>query len=248
MKLNVPPFGATHPSRLMLCIHFLFVILQTTILKLFDTQVPAFMNLMVVRLLYSDVRLGYYPFCLASIWLTPVLAVALIVIGWKWLVCGTFKPGEHDMYSLWCFRRDLTVSLRRWPESQIVSIFKGTPWIAYWYRALGAKVGKHVYMETLTMEEADLHDVQDGAVLLDGSGLDSHTVEGRSWKVDHIRVGRGAVVEANAMVLKGASLADGTHIGALSTVMANEEVMRGHFIGAPLVAEAQVKLCRGNCA
>merc|ERR1719428_21021 len=249
MKLSVPPYNAAHPSPWMLTLHFCFVILQVTILKLFDTQVPAFINCLVVKLLFSDIRLLFYPICLASIWITPVIVVALFVLAWKWVVCGTFKPGEHDMYSVWCFKRDLSVALRRWPETQIVSLFKGTPWIAYWYRALGAKVGNHVYMETLTMEETDLHQVEDGAVLLDGSGLDSHTVEGRTWKIDDIKLGKGAVVEANAIVLKGATLNDGTHIGALSTTMANEEVMSGHYIGAPLVPEDQVKLALGNtCA
>lgn len=238
MQLSVPPYSSTHPSFWMLMLHGCFVVLQTTLMKLCDTQVPAYINLNVVRLLHSDISLFWYPFILPSIWLSAVLIVAAIVIVWKWAVCGTFRPCEHDMYSVWCFKRDLTVSLRRWPESQIVSMLKGTPWVLCWYRWLGAKVGKDVYMETLTMEETDLHDIGDGAVILDGSGLDSHTVEGRTWKIDDIKVGQGAIIETNAIVLKGATLAAGAQVGALSTVMANEEVPAGLWLGAPIAAGA----------
>lgn len=237
MQLSVPPYTSNHPSLWMLTVHGLFVVLQTTIQKLFDTQVPAYININVVRLLHSSLPLWSYPFILASIWVSSVLYVAVFVLIWKWVICGTFKPCEHDMYSVWCFKRDLTVALRRWPEAQIVSLFKGTPWCLYWYRLLGAKVGKNVYMETLTMEETDLHTVGDGAVILDGAGLDSHTVEGRTWKIDDIKVGRGAIIETNAIILKGASLADGAQVGALSTTMANEEVTNGRWLGAPVTAD-----------
>lgn len=237
MRLNVPPYSSTHPSFWMLMLHTCFVVLQTTLMKLCDTQVPAYINVNVVRLLNSEISLWFYPFVLSSIWLSAVLMIAVLVIIWKWVVCGKFRPCEHDMYSVWCFKRDLTVSLRRWPECQIVSVFKGTPWISIWYRLLGAKVGKHVYMETLTMEEVDLHTIGDGAIILDGAGLDSHTVEGRTWKIDDIKVGRGVIVETNAIILKGATLADGAQIGALSTVMANEEVPSGHWLGAPIATD-----------
>eukprot|EP00746_Dinoflagellata_sp_MGD_P003341 gnl/MRDRNA2_/MRDRNA2_106500_c0_seq1.p1 gnl/MRDRNA2_/MRDRNA2_106500_c0~~gnl/MRDRNA2_/MRDRNA2_106500_c0_seq1.p1 ORF type:complete len:786 (-),score=101.26 gnl/MRDRNA2_/MRDRNA2_106500_c0_seq1:290-2560(-) len=239
ISLNVPTYHAAPPSKALLSVHFCFMILKTVLMKLFDTQVPAFESYWALQLLLSDIHVALYPLCLAAIWFIPVLTVSVFVLCWKWITCGTFRPGEHDMYSIWCCKRDLIVSLRVWPEGQLISLLKGTPWICYWYRALGARVGQHVYMETLTMEETDVNEVQDGAVLMDGSGLDSHTVEGAIWKTDHIKVGRGAVVECNAMVLKGATLSDGAHIGASSTVMANEVVLRGHFIGAPLVADCE---------
>merc|ERR1711904_23609 len=113
----------------------------------------------------------------------------------KWLLLGKIVPAQWDMYSIRAFNRDFVVSLRSYPEGIFWSLFKGTAFYPYWYRAMGAKIGSNVYLEMIGFEEPDLITIADNVMILDDSGLDTHYVVDGRWTVKHIHVGANTVVE-----------------------------------------------------
>jgi len=144
------------------------------------------------------------------------------------------QPGAHDMYSVWAFNRDLVVALRKWPEVALWSVLKGTPQILWWFRALGTKLGRNVYLEMIGFEESDLSDVGDNVMILDDSGLDTHYVDGGRWTVNHIKVERNVVIELGSVVMPGGSVGAGAFIAPLACVMPGETVDTGHWVGNPI--------------
>lgn len=99
-------------------------------------------------------------------WLNPALGVFLqmvMVLTWKWIFVGRLKPGVNvarSTYSLFVYsvlRRQIESPM--WHDLQI--LLTGTPLMAWLYKALGASVGKHVFIGGLSIVEFDALEVSD---------------------------------------------------------------------------------------
>lgn len=99
-------------------------------------------------------------------WLNPALGVLLqmiMVLAWKWIFVGRLNPGVNvarSTYSLFVYsvlRRQVESPM--WHDLQI--LLTGTPLMAWLYKALGASVGRHVFIGGLSIVEFDALEVSD---------------------------------------------------------------------------------------
>lgn len=153
----------------------------------------------------------------------PLRMVFAIVV--KWLVLGRVKPGRHRLWGFYYWRC--------WFVARVLgmagnSSMRGTPWINFYLRCLGAKVAKDAHLDTTFFGVPDLLTIGAGAVVGHDASLLGHTVEGGEFILGRIAVGAGANIGSKCLlspdtsVGERAELADGTLLIPGRTVPAGE--------------------------
>ena len=105
------------------------------------------------------------------------------------------------------------------------------------FRLLGSKLGRGVYMDTTELTEFDLVEVGDGANLNNGCTIQTHLFEDRVMKMSALRIGDSCSVGPMAVVLYDSEMKDGSHLEGLSLLMKGETLpANSRWQGAPASA------------
>jgi amino acid adenylation domain-containing protein len=178
-------------------------------------------------------------------WIEPICSLAThacYVLAWKWLAVGRLRPGTNVMRS----RRALFAYavLRRLVEApnwmRLLGLLEGTGWLAALYRALGASVGRQVFLGGLSVVEFDALTVGDFV----GSGsfsranaCDADGVVAPIRLEDEATVGNSAALYPGCVVGRRAVVGNDTVICADRAVPAHARVQGGIEYSVP-AAEA----------
>lgn len=113
-----------------------------------------------------------------------------------------------------------------------------TPFVCWYFRLFGAKIGHRVYMETTDFTEFDLVTIGDEAVLNDDCTIQTHLFEDRVMKIGTIYIGPHCRVGSGALVLYDTKMEEGASIDDLSLLMKGETLPAGtHWAGIPVRCE-----------
>jgi non-ribosomal peptide synthetase-like protein len=89
---------------------------------------------------------------------------------------------------------------------------------------LGVRIGHRVFDDGCGIPERSLVAIGDDCTLNAGTTLQSHSLEDGTFKSDHITIGAGCTVGLHAFVHYGVKIGDGAVIEADSFLMKGEEV------------------------
>lgn len=174
-----------------------------------------------------------HPATAIAIWFAPlyfafVLVAGLAVVALKWIVVGEYRATTKPLWSWFVWRTELvTATYENLAVNLLLAPLRGTPWLAAYFRLMGAKIGRRVYLDTTDMTEFDLIEIGDDAALNDAAGLQTHLFEDRVMKVSAVRIGARATVGSLAIVLYDAVVDDGAELGDLSVLMKGESLAPG---------------------
>lgn len=160
-----------------------------------------------------------------------LLALALAT---KWFVLGPIREGRHALWSCWCCRWDVLFEVWAAWAVPVISAFEGTPFVAWWLRAMGCRVGRGVVFGSsfLQVVDPDMLEIGDGATV--SCHLQSHSFEDRVLKLAPVRIGRGADVGRGAVLLYGADIGERAEVAENSVVMKREMLLPGgRYAGCP---------------
>lgn len=166
--------------------------------------------------------------------LAAAAAPVLAVLALKWALLGRVSPGRHPLWSCWCSRWDFLYlawgRLARGP----LSLFEGTPFLAFWLRAMGARVGRRVYLGGAFAQvvDPDMLRFGDGATV---NGLfQAHTFEDRLLKIDRVTIGAGATTGDGSVLFYGADVGERSRVEPHGVVMKRERLLPGRrYVGCP---------------
>lgn len=122
---------------------------------------------------------------------------------------------------------DLDWPVLRWARyamsTHVVRVLAGTwlratPVWSLYHRLNGARVGRRVYLNSVTLSDHNLLEFGDDVVVGAGVHLSGHVVEGGMLKTGTVRLERGVTIGVGTMVEIGVSIGEGTQVGALSVV------------------------------
>jgi non-ribosomal peptide synthetase-like protein len=148
---------------------------------------------------------------------------ALFVIGTKWLLMGRYRPAEKPLWSGFVWRTELITALHENLVDPLLNeIVMGTPFATWFYRGLGAIIGKRVYLGTSYFTEYDLVEIGVDACVNEDATIQTHLFEDRVMKMSRIRIGDRCTVGASAVVLYDSVMRDGSSLGPLSLLMKGE--------------------------
>jgi acetyltransferase-like isoleucine patch superfamily enzyme len=152
-----------------------------------------------------------------------VFAVSLVALSaWGMRVLGwqTPPPGAWKL-------RDLEWPLLNWSRymisTHVVRVFVGTffrssPLWTWYLRWNGARIGRGVFINSLSISDHNMLEFGDGVVIGESVHLSGHTVEGGVVKTGHVTLGRFVTVGLGSMVGIGVEAGEKCQIGALSVV------------------------------
>jgi serine acetyltransferase len=142
-------------------------------------------------------------------------AAATRLLGWR-------TPAEAKMRI-----RDLEWPLLDWVRYTALThvcrlfagtLFRATPIWTMYLRLNGARIGHGVYINTLAASDHNLLEFGAGTVIGSDVHIAGHTVE-RGFVMTHaVRVGQNVTIGVGSVVMMGATIGDGCHVGALSFV------------------------------
>lgn len=213
-----------------LFIEFFRVTLPGTILTF--TALLAFYALFTLVPLISPLALlGVTPLLLWGIG----VASTLIVVLFKWIIIGRYRPRVEPLWSVFVRRSELITALyEAVAVPALIGVLTGTPWIAPILRLFGARIGRRVWLDTTFLTEFDLVEVGDDAAVGDTTSLQTHLFEDRVMKMARVKVGAASSVGSRSVVLYDAEVGDGATLDSLSLAMKGEKLPSGsHWRGIP---------------
>jgi acetyltransferase-like isoleucine patch superfamily enzyme len=130
----------------------------------------------------------------------------------------------------------LLVWARYLVSAHLVRLFAGnlvraTPLWTFYHRLNGARLGKRVYINSLSVMDDNLLSFGDGTVIGDAVHLSGHTVEGGVVKTAPVRLGRGVTIGVGSLIGIGVEVGDGAQVGALSVVPKHQRLAAGGIFG-----------------
>lgn len=191
--------------------------------------------LLNVSLRYRPVLAGWsYPALLAAgaaaVLLYVPLACLLVVLV-KWLVIGRFRAGEYPLWGCYYFRFWVVKKLVEAAPTQLLS---ATPFLAVFYRLLGAKIGKNVYLGSTRLLCFALLSIGAGASVAREAALLGYRVERDRLIIGPITVGQNGYVGLRAIMEGGTSLGEAAELDDLSVLPAGQHVpAREGWLGSP---------------
>ncbi len=147
----------------------------------------------------------------------------LLPLALKWLLVGRFLPGRYPLWGWfycrwWLARKALALAP--------LGTLAGSPLLPLYLRLLGARVGKGCHLATGQVHLPDLVEIGDGASVGYNAELQPFLVEDGWLYLAPVRVGVGAFVGANAVLMPGA------RVGAGACLLEQSLAARGQAIPA----------------
>lgn len=196
-----------------------------------------FPGLIVIYSLERTTPGAWYLLASPLVALVFVVVLCLEIAAVKWLVLGRVRSGRYSLHGLfyarkWFVDQLLDLSL------DVVGPLYATIYLNPWYRLLGARLGRRAEISTASFLSPDLLTIDDEGFIADAVSLGAAHVGDGAFQIDPVRIGRRAFVGNSALLPPGATLADNTLIGCLSTVPTNTSGVASEgtsWLGSPAV-------------
>ena len=153
----------------------------------------------------------------------------------KWLLMAPYRPERRPLWSGSVRRTELVTGVyENLAVMFLLDLLRGTPFIVWFLRAFGAKIGRRCYIDTTWFTEFDLIDIGDETALNENANLQTHLFQDRVMATGPVRLGKRCVIGAMSVVLLDAQVEDGATVGDLSLIMKGERLPAGtRWQGAP---------------
>jgi non-ribosomal peptide synthetase-like protein len=163
------------------------------------------------------------------------LLACLFVVAVKWVVIGIYRPSEKPLWCSFVWRTELVSSLHEnLADSWLLRLLVGTPFVPFYFRLLGARIGHRTCLESTWLTEFDLVRIGDEAQLNADCTIQTHLFEDRVMKMDRIDIGPGCSVGMDSVVLYGSCMEGQSVLGDLSLLMKGETLPAGtRWEGSP---------------
>lgn len=189
------------------------------------TLVGLFNMLYILHTVLADASLRtillYFPLAL----MITTGSLVTIAVGLKWLLIGKLAPDAKPIWNAFIWRNDIIKDLYTFfVVPQFAAILVGTPFFAVLLRALGAKIGKQVYIDLANFEEFDLSHIGDNVCLNPQAGIQTHLYEDRVFKMSRIMIHSGCNVGVASIVLYNTIMEENASLGDFSLLMKGERL------------------------
>ena len=166
--------------------------------------------------------------------LLALLATAAI----KWTLIGRYRAGEHPLWSFFVWRDEIVNSAQEQLAGPwLLDAALATPLMSAYLRLMGAKVGRDVWCETMTITEFELAQLGDGCAINRNSVVETHLFHDRLMRIGPATLGAGSTLGPSSAMLPDTTMGAGCAVGGRSVVMRGEQLPpRTRWHGAPVVA------------
>jgi len=175
---------------------------------------------------YTIFKSGHYVrFLYESPLILLLFSVSTILFGWlsKTLLIGKYKPDARPLWSSFVWRNEFINSIS---ENLVYPFFEfmflGTPFAPIYFRIMGCKIGKKVFMETTEITEFDLVTIGDESALNFACTIQTHLFEDRVMKMSTVEIGKDCTIGSLSVILYDTKMNDHSMLQGLSLIMKGE--------------------------
>lgn len=143
----------------------------------------------------------------------------------KWICIGRYEPRKAPMWTPFVWLSEaVTVAYESLAVPPFLDHLRGTPFLPWALRLLGAKIGRGVWLNSTDLTEFDCVHIGDYAELNAHCGPQTHLFEDRVMRVGVVTIGKGATLGVRAIVLYDATVGDFCRLGPLTLVAKGEQL------------------------
>ncbi len=165
-----------------------------------------------------------------AVFLLARLAMFILAIAGKRSL-GRLRPGRYPLWGIVYFRWWLGAKFCELPDTYLLA---GTPWMPVYLRALGARIGRDVIIDTLTVGAPELLTVADGVNLCTFVNLENARIENGELIIGPIQLKGGAVVDSYSVLEENTEIGERARLGGLSALSAGRKIPANEiWTGAP---------------
>ncbi|MSU51317.1 MAG: amino acid adenylation domain-containing protein [Opitutus sp.] len=159
------------------------------------------------------------------------LVNVIVAIGGKRLIAGRLSAGRYPLWGVTYFRWWLASRFAELPD---VYLLASTPWMTLYLRALGARVGRDVMIDTVTIGAPELLTIEDGAGIGTFVNIENARVEGGELILGPVRLKRDSTVESYAVLENDTEVGARAQLCGQSALGTGEKIPDGEiWDGAP---------------
>ncbi len=159
------------------------------------------------------------------------LAMFGVAIAGKRICAGRLKAGRHPLWGCTYLRWWLAGKFSELPDTYLLS---ATPWLALYLRALGARIGRNVIIDTISIGAPELLVIEDGASLGTFVNIENARVAGGWLILGPVHLKREAVVDSYAVLEENTVVGEHARLGGQSALATGKAIPDGEiWEGAP---------------
>ncbi|MGX5737005.1 Pls/PosA family non-ribosomal peptide synthetase [Bosea thiooxidans] len=163
---------------------------------------------------------------LLGVYVGIIVVTGLIGIALKWLVLGQTKPGIYPLWGVYYFRW--------WFAARVAGLvhvkwLQGTPVMRFYWRLLGAKVGRDVIISDYEAGAIDLIEIGDGSSFGSKTTFANGEAIGDKLVIGRISVGKDVAAGASVVLGHGCVIGDHAEIGDLTAIPPGVHVGTGEI-------------------
>lgn len=144
------------------------------------------------------------------------LSYLVLVVVIKHLVGFRSVPGDYPFISSYAIRWAFVGSLVGLAKILILSHLKGMPALNTFYKAMGARIGRNVLINSCNLFDFDVLEIGPDAFIGGDAVVIGHAGEGGILKIRPVKVGSRCTIGQSSIVFPGATMEDRSILGALS--------------------------------
>lgn len=149
--------------------------------------------------------------------------VILTVVLLKWIFIGQYKPFVKPLWSNLVWRLEFVNALYEFLAAPLIlELLQGTPFLPWYLRLLGARIGNQCYIDTTGFLEWDMVEIGDRVAIGEDAVMQTHLFEDRILKASNFKIGHDCSVGSASVVLYDTTMEDASQLDALSLLMKGE--------------------------
>jgi non-ribosomal peptide synthetase-like protein len=191
----------------------------------------AFAFIFLFNMFYAIDYLQEHASLLTMFFVLPVIDCAAniglvgLLILLKWVLLGRIQATIRPVWDVLIWKNDIReYSYSYFINQHLTNIILGTPFVAYLFRAMGAKVGKRVVFDSAEFAEFDLINIGDEVCINSEALIQTHLYEDRIFKLSNLVIGDRCNVGTASMVLYDTIMHENSTLGSLSVLMKGEDL------------------------
>ncbi|MCU4177925.1 Pls/PosA family non-ribosomal peptide synthetase [Bosea sp. BH3] len=180
---------------------------------------------------------------ISYLWFLPILTwptaigliafTVLLMAGLRWAILPRVTSGSYSIHSAF-YARKWTVALATEVTLETLSSLFATIYMRFWYRLMGASIGKGAEISTNLSGRYDLTGIGAGNFIADEVVFGDEDMRRGYMRLDMTRTGEQVFVGNDAVVPPGATIPDRVLIGIKSKPPANDRMQPGDtWFGSP---------------
>ena len=134
------------------------------------------------------------------------------------------KPGKYPAVSFTMLRWLIYSGIYNIAHKTILPMVQLTYFTNLFFKIVGCKLGKNVYLNTWTLPDAFLIEIGDNVIIGAETDLTCHIFEGNHLIIDRIKVGANTLIGAHCYIMPGVTIGENSIIGVYSFIRRNNKI------------------------